>query len=484
MPRVSAVGDSALWAAKGKAVDYATRELWWANEAAVDYSGLPIVAEMLGDCGSNYTLSGASVNGAVSYTKDVTHDGTNTSDLSISKNITISVTNLFEDREIKYESTNRYTLGINLQSDSYSSERCVYQQVSSAGGTAIVVAGHYPNSEIKNFLAFGGTTTVRAGYKQGTNFKKGLVYGSGGTGVDSNYAEMVLTDIFAFNNVTDYLGNSTKINCASQDNTGTPGLTGYTSAELFDFATGDIRIKSTSPLAAAGIGAFIQQSEQTSPIFSFSSTINLNQQLSATTLKAINHADELSQAVALTAFNIKSININASINQNQALQALNVKCLMLSTELLQGQQLQAEKSKKIAVSGDIQQSYAMQGFFQNGTTEIHQFNATISVTPINSAKFNKNVKQESQKSQSIVLTGQAIKRSALQLNINQATLLAANAYKHVNVNAELQQKLVTSAIFFNAAQPLYLRKFRINGEIVFQRFNGATVKQRFNGALN
>lgn len=261
MPRISKVG-------LGHATpDYATRELWWANEAAVDYSGQPIVAEMLGDCGQTYTLSGASVNGAISYTKDVIHDGTNTSSLAVSKNITIAVTNSFVERDIRYESTNRYTLGLNLQSDSYSSERCIYQQISSAGGTAIAVAGHYPNSEIKNFLAFGGSSAIVAGYKRGTNFRKGLVYGSSGTGVNANYAEMVLTDIFAFNNVTDYLANSTKINCASEDATGTPGLTGYTGAETVNFATGDIRIKSTSPLAAAGIGAFIEESAGASLIF-------------------------------------------------------------------------------------------------------------------------------------------------------------------------------------------------------------------------
>lgn len=240
-----------------------------------------------------------------------------------------------------------------------------------------------------------------------------------------------------------------------------------------------------NPDSWATMGEWTEQdSEVLPPVYSFHSAIGVNALLSANKSKAINYVNELNQNTTLTAFNIKSININASINQNQALQALNVKCLMLSTELLQGQQLQAAKSKKIALSGEIQQSYAMQGFFQNGTTEIHQFNATISVTPKSSGKFNKSVKQENQISQRIVLTGQAIKRSALQLNIIQIIALASNAYKHVNVNAELQQNLVINAIFFNAAQPLYLRKFRINGEIVFQRFNGATVKQRFNGALN
>ncbi len=260
MPQISKVGDG--WAGLE---DYATLGAWWATESAIDY-GAPIEAACKGNFGAGETISGTSVNGAIAYTDSVIFDGTNESLLAVCDRLTVSVTNPLTLNDLIIRTTNQYVFAFSLSSDTVTSNRCVFDN-QTAGVGAISINGLYPNTNINNFVARGGLDTINAGYLRGTNFNKGLVYGATGFGVNGSAGagNFVLTDVFAFSNVTDYdTANLTLNNCASQDLTGSAGLTGYTSAELVDFANGDYRVKSTSPLATAGtidfIGAFVEAS--------------------------------------------------------------------------------------------------------------------------------------------------------------------------------------------------------------------------------
>ena len=253
MPRISKVGD-------GHALpDYATRALWWAVESAVDYGGLPIVAELLGDCGEDYNLSGSSVNGAECYTDGVTYDGTNESELAVTSKCIISVSNSFIEHDLRYATDNTSFYAFTLTSDDYTGVNLRVDTVRHG----IAINGNYTNSSINNFIIKGANdgngNGVYGGYNRGTNLSNGLIFNCQ-NGVNSNRTEMVLNNVFAFNNSNnDFVSGSTRNNCASEDSTG--DYTGYTSAELVDFANGDLRTKSTSDLATLGspfIGAFLE----------------------------------------------------------------------------------------------------------------------------------------------------------------------------------------------------------------------------------
>ncbi len=260
MPQISKVGDGWLGLE-----DYATLGAWWATESVVDY-GVPIEAACKGNFGAGETISGTSVNGAIAYTDSVIFEGTNESQLAICDRLSVSVTNSLTLNDLIIRTTNQYVSAFSLSSDTVTSNRCVFDN-QTTGSNAILINGYYPNTNINNFVARGGLDTLNAGYLRGTNFNKGLVYGASGFGVNGSAGagNFVLTDVFAFGNGTDYdTANLTLNNCASQDLTGSTGLTGYTSAELVDFANSDYRVKSTSALATAGtidfIGAFVEAS--------------------------------------------------------------------------------------------------------------------------------------------------------------------------------------------------------------------------------
>ena len=252
MPRISSVGSGYASA------DYATRALWWAAESGVDYAGQEIIAEMLGDCGDDYTISGSSINGARCYTKGVTFDGTNENNLAVTSRCIISVTNSFIESDIKYLSEHVSFVSFTLQSDNYNAERIAFENATTGTG-CISVNGYYPNSTVKNFVAHGGDKVLTGGYNRGANFENGIIYNGVSSGVGSNRVQMVLKNIFAFNNGVDFVSGTTRIDCASEDLTG--DYPGYTSAELVGFASGDLRTKSNSDLATLGtpfIGAFLE----------------------------------------------------------------------------------------------------------------------------------------------------------------------------------------------------------------------------------
>ena len=113
----------------------------------------------------------------------------------------------------------------------------------------------------------GGIDVIFGGFGTGVKLTNGLIFGGGDKGVEAGGSPNILiTDVFAFNNVgDDYDSGSTitLVNTASEDLTG--DFTGYTSSELVDFAGGDYRTKAASDLATLGsggsfIGAFLEVS--------------------------------------------------------------------------------------------------------------------------------------------------------------------------------------------------------------------------------
>ena len=262
MPRVSLVGDG-----HGGSEDYSTLSLWAAAEFGVDY-GSQIEASCLGDCGTGATLSGTTVNGALIYTQGIQGDGTNSALLAEIARLTLSNTSPITINDMSITTNNQFVSALTLQSNFVTSNRCVISNTSGAGNT-FNISGLFPNSNFNNFIVIGGLNAVRTGFNQGTNLTKGVVFGAANDGVEgSTSLGLVVTDVFSFNNVLeDYesAASFTLVNCASEDSTGTSGLTGYTSTELVDFAGGDYRTKATSFLATAGtggtfIGAFLEAS--------------------------------------------------------------------------------------------------------------------------------------------------------------------------------------------------------------------------------
>jgi len=285
MARVSLVGLG--WSG---AQDYDTLALWWAAESGVDY-GSEIEASCLGACGSGYTLSGSSVNGAKVYTSGVTYDGTNDSSLATTDRISLSADIDFDS--IKIQSNNAFVAALNIASAANGCQLTKlvveHSAVAPSGVDAIAVNSTVPLSLLTNSIIIGGVNGIDYGFDAVLNVSNviqfGAVSGDGFEGIGTNGT---ITDTFSFNNsANDYI-NVTTANCASEDGTG--DYTGYTSAELVDFASRDFRTKSTSFLATAGtggsfVGAFLEAATGgvtgdidftiSKPVFSASGTATL-----------------------------------------------------------------------------------------------------------------------------------------------------------------------------------------------------------------
>lgn len=257
MPRVSLVGDG-----HGGSEDYATLALWWAAESIIDY-GSPIEAQLKGWAGRNQSISGSSVNGAIAYTKDVEYDGTNHLDLAYFTGVTLNSTTTFILKHFRTRISNGYDTPLNVGSSSLNATVEYFYAERDR------LVSNYPTLRID---AASLTNTVRTGVVNAANngtaidhkyddrgtLSSLLVFGSLGKGVSGSNVDSFINDSFSFDNVSDDFDSSmVKNNCASEDLTG--DITGYTSAELMDFASGDYRVKTSSALHGLGVGAFFEQ---------------------------------------------------------------------------------------------------------------------------------------------------------------------------------------------------------------------------------
>ena len=244
------------------APDYATLTLWEAGEEGFDPgAGFTSIAECSGYLGSGANINGAFIRGAI-IRGDVTWDGTNDSSLSSAEQLTIAAGTGINVEDLRIFTNNQFVSALNYNADFIIMDRVVLDNTT-VGINAIDINGGFTNGHIRNFVARGGADAVMAGFNQGTNLTNGLVYGATDKGIEgSSSTPMVITDVFVFNNAgedVDSTGGFTLNNVATEDLTGT--YTGYTSAELVNFAMGNLQTKSTSFLATAGspfIGAFLE----------------------------------------------------------------------------------------------------------------------------------------------------------------------------------------------------------------------------------
>ena len=242
--------------------DYATLTLWNAGDGGLDPGvGFTAIAECSGYLGAAANINGTFIRGAT-IRGDVVFDGTNDSLLSNAERLTISSGSGINVEDLRIFTNNQFVSALNYNADFIVMDRVVIDNTTT-GVNALDINGTFINGHIRNFVARGGSDAVMAGYNQGANLTNGLIYGAADKGVEGGgSAPMVLTNIFAFNNGgqdVDSVGGFTLVDVATEDSTGT--YTGYTNAELVDFAGGDLRTKSTSDLATLGtpfIGAFLE----------------------------------------------------------------------------------------------------------------------------------------------------------------------------------------------------------------------------------
>ena len=278
----------------GTGKDYATANLYNAGEGGADPgAGFTAIAECSGYLGSGANINGTFIRG-VTFRGDVTWDGTNDSSLSNIEQLTISTGTGVNVEDLRIFTNNQFVSALNYNADFILMDRVVLDNTTT-GINAIDINGAFTNGHIRNFVARGGLDTVMAGFNQGTNLTNGLVYGATDKGVEgSSSASMIITDVFAFNNGgqdIDSAGGFTLNDVATEDLTGT--YTGYTSSELVNFATGDLRTKSTSFLATAGspfIGAILEAS----------SGISLTGTTPSSSYNAINSSISLTGEIAVS----------------------------------------------------------------------------------------------------------------------------------------------------------------------------------------
>lgn len=285
--------------------DYATLALYNAGDGGLDPGvGFTAIAECSGYLGAAANINGTFIRGAT-IRGDIVFDGKNDSSLANTDRLTISAGSGVNVEDLRIFTNNQYISALNYNADFIVMDRVVLDNTT-AGVNAIDINGDFTNGYIRNFVARGGADAVMAGFNQGTNLTNGLIYGAADKGIEgSSSAPMVLTNILAFNNGgqdIDSAGGFTLIDVATEDATGT--YTGYTSAELVDFASGDLRTKSTSDLSTFGtpfIGAFLK-SGGGGEILAIDSSSNLNtlSESSLTTQSTVFAVDSLASTQALS----------------------------------------------------------------------------------------------------------------------------------------------------------------------------------------
>ncbi len=251
MPRVSLVG-----AGHGGSEDYATLALWWTAESGTDYGSL-IEAVCSGIVAvSNTMFSGATPHGYAVYAKSG-EDFNGTNELTcpqaagfdvISPNGSVSgIASIGTGSNQGMSQTGQDTLV----------EFCFLSH--SGTGDAANQNSTNTNKIMRNCVIdgvgnFGFVANSNTFLNQVENC---LVIGTSLWGILASNASVLIQNNFCFGHSTNDISSNTGvfITNATQDLTGNAGLTGFTSAELVNFAGGDYRTKSTSALATAGTGA-------------------------------------------------------------------------------------------------------------------------------------------------------------------------------------------------------------------------------------
>jgi hypothetical protein len=257
---IKKVGDG--W---GEEADYATLIAWWVAESGIDYAGQPIIAICKGNIGSNQSLGGSSVNGAKVYTDNIKFNGSNQNELAVLRRLTLAAD--IEITDIYIDSNNAFVGAINLNSGSDGTiiENCFITHPNPNSVDIISVNVTSPNTNInRNVIACNGALHgVDCGFSFAINITNNTAFGASVSNIDGSGSGQIIENNFCFATTGlcyRNIAGATFNNNASQDNSG--NLTGFTSSELIDLANEDYRLKASSELAIAGIGAFVEEIAQ------------------------------------------------------------------------------------------------------------------------------------------------------------------------------------------------------------------------------
>lgn len=345
----------------GTGLDYSTLNLWWATEASIDYgAGVKIQAQCAGGetVQTNFAPTGSSVNGAIIYTDGVNYDGTNESALSIIDRVNIQA--VIDIRDMMILSTNQFAppLAVNSLSNGSKFERLRIKIEAWNGVDCVTTSGSSPDSSMINSVVSGGVNVFDFGFQTQLPLNQVIAFGADQDGFEGSGNVNPLESTFAFNNGANDYVNVIQTTTASEDGTGT--FTGYTSAELVDFAGGDYRTKSTSFLATAGdggtfIGAFLEQS--------------------SSTLVDIDKATSQQTASQVTTTETPLVNINGASNT----QTSDVITLLQNHNVLidKAQQEQTASVISLSQSGVLSLNKANQSQSSNEITLLQNFVVTI-----------------------------------------------------------------------------------------------------------
>lgn len=235
----------------GGAEQYATPKLMLDAHAASDY-GQPVEGILKGFFGNDNILNHAPINGALIY-GDVQFDGTNQANLAYGARLSITGTNIHVSH---VKLTNNYSFGASAEENGtncsisyfYVEDEAAYAL--DAYGTG---GGNYHHGVVKS----NGIKAVKTGWNRPLNLSNMLFFGTTATAVTASGGNQQIKDCLFITDGTCLSGTfAVSTNNATKDNTGQ--LTGYTSVELVNFAAGDYRIKSSSALFSAGVGAFFE----------------------------------------------------------------------------------------------------------------------------------------------------------------------------------------------------------------------------------
>lgn len=251
----------------GGSEDYATCDLCFAAESQTD-DGSALVMSCLGDVG-RFAPTGPSINGVIIMTQGIQYNGANESSLaqgdrfdlnagSATATAPVIIMDMYIDNRGQ-----SFTRPLDVNVDFVNLQRLRIKNTATNTPTFGVTV-QCPNSLATQLVISGGTDVVMWGFQDGMNMENLLIFGGGDKGVEAagSLAYEVKDSFSTSNGGSDLdVGTLTITTCATEDTTGT--FTGYTTAELVDFANDDFRTKSTSPLATLGtggnfIGAFLE----------------------------------------------------------------------------------------------------------------------------------------------------------------------------------------------------------------------------------
>lgn len=211
------------------------------------------------------TAGNTTINGAFSAGAEligfVEYDGSNHLDIATTGgNHTVSITSANVIlRDLKIDYTNNFVNSVSVSGNNSFLERCYIRQGGTGTVTAITLNNTATNKGVRNCVIFGnGQALFTTGFNRDAVIDGTTGFGYAGAVISgsSNFAA-VTNNFFLQNTGSTFAAPSsygTLTNNATADATG--NFTGYTSADLVDFANGDYRIKSSSDLAGLGIGAF------------------------------------------------------------------------------------------------------------------------------------------------------------------------------------------------------------------------------------